>query len=133
MAQHKSPNLSDLVGAKRSGKRGPDPGEGGAPRKPIDMDVMRRAAALCCTAGEIAALLGIGRRTFYGAMKRDPELKTALDQARAHGCATLRRLQWQRAMGGSDTMLIWLGKQLLGQTDHHEDVRSMHPAKRGSG
>jgi hypothetical protein len=46
--------------------------QGGAPRKPIDMGVLRRAAALCCTADEIAALLGIGRRTFFGAMERDP-------------------------------------------------------------
>ena len=40
----------------------------------------------------------LGRRTFYGAMKRDPELKTALDQARAHGCATLRRLHLASAL-----------------------------------
>lgn len=26
-------------------------------------------------------------------------------------------MQWQRAKAGSDTMQIWLGKQLLGQRD----------------
>ena len=36
------------------------------------------------------------------------------------GRATLRRLQWQRANGGADTMLIWLGKQMLGQKDKVE-------------
>jgi hypothetical protein len=42
------------------------------------------------------------------------------DETRASGRATLRRLQWQRANGGSDTMLIWLGKQMLGQKDKVE-------------
>jgi hypothetical protein len=37
---------------------------------------------------------------------------------------SLRRKQVERALAGSDTMLIWLGKQRLGQnekteTDHH--------------
>lgn len=36
---------------------------------------------------------------------------------------TLRRLQWKAAEGGNATMLIWLGKQLLGQKDSsHVDL-----------
>ena len=53
-------------------------------------------------------------------MKRDPELQRAIDEGRDQGRATLRRLQWQRAHAGSDTMLIWLGKQMLGQRDKAE-------------
>ena len=33
------------------------------------------------------------------------------------GKIAVRRAQHQRAVGGSDTMLIWLGKNWLGQTD----------------
>ena len=53
-------------------------------------------------------------------LERDPEFQRIIDEARASGRATLRRLQWQRANGGSDTMLIWLGKQMLGQKDKVE-------------
>jgi hypothetical protein len=31
----------------------------------------------------------------------------------------LRRLQWKGAEAGNPTMLIWLGKQMLGQRDSH--------------
>jgi hypothetical protein len=102
------------------GERGPQPGEGGAPRKVIDLDVARRAASLGCSSDEIATLLGIGRRTFFDHLKEDEDLKNAIDAGRDQGRTTLRRLQWQRAQTGSDTMLIWLGKQLLGQRDKHE-------------
>jgi hypothetical protein len=102
------------------GERGPQPGEGGAPRKVIDLDVARRAASLGCTSDEIATLLGIGRATFYNHLKEDTDLKDALDEGRDQGRTTLRRLQWQQAQNGNVTMQIWLGKQLLGQRDKHE-------------
>lgn len=108
---------------KLSGKRGPDPGCGGsagAPRKKLDLVVMRRAASIGCNAEEIAALLGVGRSTFYKHLEEDVGLQEDLDQAADSGKATLRRMQWQRAAAGSDTMLIWLGKNMLGQTDRHE-------------
>jgi hypothetical protein len=44
------------------GRRGPPKGEGGAPRKEINLDVARRAASIGCTAEEIAALLGVVER-----------------------------------------------------------------------
>ena len=65
-------------------------------------------------------MLGVARATFYLNLERDPEFQRIIDEARASGRATLRRLQWQRANGGSDTMLIWLGKQMLGQKDKVE-------------
>ena len=40
-----------------------------------------------------------------------------LERGKAIGRAKLRRLQWQSAIAGSDTMLIWLGKNGLGQRD----------------
>lgn len=39
------------------------------------------------------------------------------------GKRSLRRMQWKSAKGGNATMQIWLGKQLLGQTDK-QDITS---------
>jgi len=36
------------------------------------------------------------------------------------GKASLRRMQWKAAEGGNATMLVWLGKQVLGQRDKQE-------------
>lgn len=102
------------------GERGPQPGEGGRPPIPIDLDVVRRAASIGCTSEEIAAMLGIGRRTLFDRMEQDPDIKDAVDEGRAQGRVTLRRLQWKEAQAGNPTMLIWLGKQLLGQRDKHD-------------
>ena len=40
-----------------------------------------------------------------------------LTKGRAKGKIRLRQLQWDSAKKGSNSMLIWLGKQILGQTD----------------
>lgn len=107
------------------GERGPQPGEGGAPPKWIDLDVVKRAASLGATIGEIAVLTGVGRRTFHTRLEKDETLKAAIEEGRERGRMALRRLQWQRANAGSDTMLIWLGKQLLGQRDKHDVVQEV--------
>jgi len=44
----------------------------------------------------------------------------AIQKGRASGRMSLKRKQWEMAMGGNITMLIWLGKQNLGQTDKVE-------------
>jgi hypothetical protein len=36
------------------------------------------------------------------------------------GKASLRRAQWKAAQDGNPTMLVWLGKQVLGQRDQVE-------------
>ena len=36
------------------------------------------------------------------------------------GKASLRRAQWKAAQDGNPTMLVWLGKQMLGQRDKQE-------------
>jgi hypothetical protein len=39
-------------------------------------------------------------------------------EKRRGGHISLRRSQWQKALGGSTAMLIWLGKNILGQSDN---------------
>ena len=84
------------------------------------MDLVRRSAAIGCTVNEIASVLGIARSTMYNHMESDPGIQEAIDAGRDSGCSTLRRLQWQGAEAGNATMLIWLGKQMLGQKDKTE-------------
>ncbi|MDE2472931.1 MAG: hypothetical protein KGL35_30520 [Bradyrhizobium sp.] len=91
-----------------------------APLLPIDNGQVERAASLGCTVEEIAVLVGVGRSTFLQRVIDDPDLAECLERGRAMGKSTLRRLQWKLAQEGNPTMLIWLGKQLLGQKDRHE-------------
>jgi hypothetical protein len=93
---------------------GPTPGTGA---RPIDLGAVARAAQIGCTMEEIAAVVGLARSSFYARLDADPELREAIDMGRNLYRVTLRRLQWQSAMAGNVTMLIFLGKQYLGQRD----------------
>jgi hypothetical protein len=89
----------------------------GRPPAVIDLLTVERAASIGCTVEDIAALLGLSRKTIYNHMEQDPELAEAMDRGRGMGRASLRRMQWEKAEAGSDTMLIWLGKVFCGQKD----------------
>src|SRR3954469_5343489 len=89
----------------------------GRPAKVIDYAVIERAAGIGCSKEEIAAILGIARSTLYAHMDHDPEIQAAIERGADKGRATLRRLQWKGANDGNVAMLIWLGKQMLGQRD----------------
>jgi hypothetical protein len=77
----------------------------------VDANVMERLAAICCTMTEIAAVTGLSVDTL------ERRYAEPIKRGREVGKATLRREQYRLAMAGNPTMLIWLGKQLLGQTD----------------
>jgi hypothetical protein len=83
----------------------------------IDLLTVERAAAIGCPVEDIAALLGIGRRTLYEHMERDPAVADAIEKDRGTGRATVRRMQWEKAQTGDTSMLIWFGKILCGQRD----------------
>jgi len=84
------------------------------PRKKIDPEQVEKLAAINCSYEEIAAVLGCGSRTL---MRR---FGAAVQAGRAKGKMSLRRKQYDVAMNGSTSMLIWLGKQLLDQKDKSE-------------
>ena len=83
----------------------------------FDYGIVERSAAVGCSKEEIASVLGLARSAFYRHLEKDEKLRDALDNGAAKGRATLRRLQWKGAEDGNATMLVWLGKQLLGQKD----------------
>tara|TARA_R110000868_G_scaffold410518_2_gene698944 strand:- start:5126 stop:5518 length:393 start_codon:yes stop_codon:yes gene_type:complete len=96
-------------------RRGP-----GRPAQEIDLDAVERAASIGCIKEEIAAVIGVAPSTLYLRMTKEPEIAAAIERGQSKGRATLRRLQWQGANEGNATMLIWLGKQMLGQRDKQE-------------
>ena len=66
-----------------------------------------------CTQSEIASVLGIS----VSLLEHDPEFLRIHKKGMETGKASLRRMQYAAASGGNPTMLIWLGKQYLGQRD----------------
>ena len=81
------------------------------PLKPIDESHVFNLAQVGCSDCEIAALIGCHVDTI-----RD-RFSTILAQGRNELKEKLRRKQIQVAMKGNPTMLQFLGKNLLGQTD----------------
>ena len=85
----------------------------GRPKKQIDYELVGKLAMIQCTHTEIAAILGISART----LNRDAEYCRVYEEKKEGGKMSLRRRQWALAENGDKTMLIWLGKQYLGQKD----------------
>jgi hypothetical protein len=83
-------------------------------RPPIEIDEVQleKLAQLHCTNTEIAAFFNCSVDTIT---RRYADL---LDKGREAGKIALRRKQWQLAIEKGDrVMLIWLGKQYLGQSE----------------
>lgn len=81
-----------------------------------DAEIEAKAAA-GATDAELATLAGISERTLqrrYGAL---------LKKARQKMRVSIRQKQFELAMSGNVTMLIWLGKVYLGQTETQPDTQ----------
>jgi transcription initiation factor TFIIIB Brf1 subunit/transcription initiation factor TFIIB len=88
------------------------------PKLKIDEGLIENLAKIHCTTVEIAAVIGVDE----GTIRKRYSDKIA--KWREGGKTTLRRLQWHAATKGNTAMLIWLGKQILGQTDKMENKLS---------
>lgn len=98
---------------------------GGRPRKDVDPALVERLARIDCTTTEIAAVTGCSTDTL------DRRFADVIRRGRELGKRSLRRKQYDLAMKGNVTLLIWLGKQRLGQadkqqTEHHDTVTHEH-------
>ena len=89
---------------------------GGRPKKQIDYEAVEKLAAMMCTQEEIASYLDVSTRT----LQRDAEFCHIYKKGLDKGRMSLRRMQYKAADGGNSTMLVWLGKQYLGQSDKQE-------------
>ena len=84
------------------------------PFKDIDEQQLETLAALGLSNGEIAAVLDCSPDTI------ERNFKETLRWGREKRNASLRRKQYEVALSGNPTLLIWLGKQYLEQSDKQE-------------
>ena len=104
--------------------KAPEVNKGGRPTKPIDYTKLDAMCAIHCTGEECAAILDMSYEHLNNQLKRDGN-GGFLDYFKlkgANGKMSLRRKQYDQAMSGNPTMLIWLGKQWLNQTDKIEEL-----------
>ena len=93
----------------------------GRPKIEINEEELERLCRLHCTNEEIAAFFGCSVDTIERRFKENPSLKEKADHGKAMGKISLRRKQFQILEETNNTsMAIWLGKNILGQTDKVE-------------
>jgi len=86
----------------------------------LNLDALEKLCRLNCTHEEIAAYFNVSAKTIQRRYQEEPDFAEAVDRGKAHGKLSLRRQQIKLVEEGNPTMAIWLGKQLLGQTDKQE-------------
>jgi predicted metal-binding transcription factor (methanogenesis marker protein 9) len=89
------------------------------PEKPIDWKRVDELLMCGCLGTEIAACFDMHPTTFYErvADKYKMSFTNYMSQKRSHGDTLLREAQHKKALKGDNSMLIWLGKNRLGQKD----------------
>lgn len=92
------------------------------PKIKINWQEFDRLCAMQCTEEEIAAWFRCSVDTIDRACRRELRLGFAelFRQKRKLGYVSLRRAQFQAALQGNPTMLIFLGKHYLGQCEKAE-------------
>lgn len=84
------------------------------PKKEIDEDMVFQLASFGLTRDEIASVCNCHPNTL------DNRFYDTIKEGHLHRNSSLRRKQYEVAMNGNVAMLIWLGKQYLGQTEKIE-------------
>ena len=87
----------------------------GRPKKyNLDTKQIEQLASFGCTNIEIASFFGCDESLIRKSYSE------YIAKGRDSGKIRLRQYQWASAKKGNVAMLIWLGKQMLGQTDKQE-------------
>lgn len=86
------------------------------PVKELNEDQIYELASMHCTMKEIASVMDCSVDTLE---RRFADL---IDKGKDQGRTNLRRAQITCALKGNATMLIWLGKQMLGQKESFSDI-----------
>jgi hypothetical protein len=92
------------------------------PLKEISEEQFDKLCGIQCTLAEIANFFNCSEDTIENWCKRTFEMgfSDIYKQKRGGGRVSLRRKQMEVAMSGNVAMLIFLGKQYLGQSDKTE-------------
>jgi hypothetical protein len=81
------------------------------PKAKVDGEQVLSLALMHCTNKEIAGFFGVSQDTI------ERRFAVELAKGRQSGKIRLRKWQMQAAEKGNVAMLIWLGKNMLGQSD----------------
>jgi hypothetical protein len=124
----KRPSAYELLAPRMKTVKGP----GGRPKKVYDIDwlLVMRLAKIHCTPMEISWAVQVPYQTIIA----DDQFEGIYKKGWEEGKMSLRRMQWQAAKiqskeGKNCGMLIWMGKQILGQKDF---VRHEHEGPDGA-
>lgn len=88
----------------------------GRPRADVDPELVEKLASIGCTLAEMAAACNCSKDT----LQRNFAAEIAKGQE--NGKTRLRKKQIEVALAGNVSMLIFLGKNMLGQSDKLETV-----------
>ncbi len=80
----------------------------------IDKTQVEKLASYGCTVREVANFFGCSEDLIKKSYSQ------FMTKGKDKGKIRLRQMQWRSAENGSVPMQIWLGKQVLGQTDKQE-------------
>lgn len=94
----------------------------GRPTIEIDWEQFEKLCQIHCTREEIAGVLKCSEDTIERRVKEKfgKTFAAVFKEMSALGRVSLRRKQFEMAASGDRTMLVWLGKQVLGQVDNIE-------------
>ncbi len=97
-------------------------GKAGRPQKPIDWDLVDELIEGGCAASQIAPHFHMHPNTFTDRVfqQYDMVFTEYAYFIREKGLSNLKMTQYKKALAGDTTLLIWLGKQYLGQRDRTE-------------
>jgi hypothetical protein len=84
------------------------------PQKIIDPEMVKKLSNIGCTNQEMASILDCSPDTL------ERRFAVLIEKGRSEMRTSLRRRQYMKAMDGDTGMLVWLGKQLLGQRDQRD-------------
>lgn len=121
MAARKAPTArKPAAQRKKTGPKGPM-----KPMSDKEFEQLVNMIRIQCTAEEISNVLGmsedtLGRRIAERKIDGVSNFADLYKKHQGEGKASLRRAQWKAAQDGNPTMLVWLGKQMLGQRDKHD-------------
>lgn len=100
--------------------------KGGRPKREMsddDFDKVIEAVKIQCTQEEICSIFKMDHKTLDRILKERGEsgFSQFYKKHQDFGRKSLRRAQWEAATKDKNpTMLVWLGKQHLGQRDKHD-------------
>jgi len=97
------------------------------PEKNIDWTLVDQLLMAGCLGTEIAAHFDMHQNTFYARIEEKYGLSFThyCQEKRSKGDAMIRAKQYDKALKGDNSMLIWLGKNRLRQRDKAPDEEQL--------